>query len=142
MALLAGIYELWFSSRPAHAVVNQYPDLCRQLKANWAVGLCNAVLRKAAQQDVKAWREQQIPQISYSVPGWLWQQWRRQWGDAAALQIAQASSEQAPLTLRFNPQHYNPTSALAALEANGIRPEREEYSNQRIMVMEVSPSAR
>lgn len=80
MALLAGLYELWFSTRPAHAIVSQYPDICRQLKANWATGLCNAVLRKASRFDVQAWREQQIPQINYSIPGWLWQQWRRQWG--------------------------------------------------------------
>lgn len=139
MALLAGIYELWFSSRPAHAVVNQYPDVCRQLKAKWAVGLCNAVLRKAARFDVETWREQQIPQINYSVPGWLWQQWRRQWGEAAALKIAQASSEQAPLTLRFNPQHHSQASALAALESSGIQVRAGELSAQAIYLDEACP---
>ena len=51
LALLCGIYELWFSERPAHAVVNAYPELCRRLKAGWASGLANAVLRKADRTD-------------------------------------------------------------------------------------------
>src|SRR5699024_862055 len=110
-----------------------------QLKAKWAVGLCNAVLRKAAQLDVAAWREQQIPQINYSVPGWLWQQWRRQWGEAAALQIAQASGEQAPLTLRFNSQHHHQASALAALEDSGIKARAGELSAQAIYLDEACP---
>ena len=49
LALLAGLYELWFSERPAHAIVNAYPQLCRKLKAPWAAGLSNAILRKASQ---------------------------------------------------------------------------------------------
>ena len=47
LAVLCGLYELWFTERPAHAVVNAYPELCRQLKAGWASGLINALLRKA-----------------------------------------------------------------------------------------------
>src|SRR5690606_5034237 len=39
LALLCGIYELWFSERPQHAVVNAWPDVCRALHAPWAAGL-------------------------------------------------------------------------------------------------------
>lgn len=139
MALLAGIYELWFSTRPAHAIVSQYPDICRQLKANWAAGLCNAVLRKASKLNVQEWREQQIPQINYSMPGWLWQQWRRQWGEETAIHIAQASCEQAPLTLRFNALHYDQASALSVLAESGIKAEAGKHSPQAIYLLEPCP---
>lgn len=132
LTLLAGIYELWFTNRPAHAIVSTYPDLCRQQRAKWATGLTNALLRKASQTDVATWRSSLIPQINYSIPGWLWQQWRRQWGEKQALTIAQASNTQAPLTLRFNPLRHNITSALTALENAGLDASQGAVSPQAI----------
>lgn len=136
MTLIAGIYELWFTDRPAHAIVNTYPDLCRQQRAKWAVGLTNAVLRKASSLDVNTWRKGQIPPIRYSLPGWLWQQWRRQWGEEQALTIAQASNSQAPLTLRFNPTQHNNESALATLAKAGIAATPGALSPQALYLQE------
>lgn len=132
LAMLAGAYELWFTDRPAHAIVNAYPNLCRQLKAKWAVGLVNAILRKAAKHPVQEWRKQQIPQINYSIPGWLWQQWRKQWGDEQALTIAEASNTQAPLTLRLNPLQHSQQSALETLKQANITAKMGELSSQAV----------
>lgn len=139
MALLAGVYELWFSPRPAHAIVSQYPDICRQLRAKWAVGLCNALLRKAAVLDVSAWRRQQIPQIQYALPGWLWQQWRRQWGEEAAHAIGQASGEQPPFTLRVNTQKTTREHALKALAEAGLAAKAGCYSPQGVYLSTPCP---
>src|SRR5699024_5844187 len=136
MALLAGVYELWFTDRPAHAIVNTYPDVCRELRAKWAVGLSNALLRKAATVDMPTWRAALIPPIRYSLPGWLWQQWRRQWGEKQALTIAEASISQAPLTLRFNSLQHTLASALSALAEAGISATAGELSPQALYLHE------
>ena len=46
MLLLVGAYQLEFSRRPAHAVVNSTVNACRPLGKPWARGLINGVLRK------------------------------------------------------------------------------------------------
>lgn len=100
LALLAGLYELWFSDRPAHAVVNAWPDVCRQLRAGWAAGLCNAVLRRASRVDGQAYASQQPAAIACSLPDWLWQQLDVAWPSLAA-EIAAASVTPAPLSIRY-----------------------------------------
>lgn len=119
LALLCGLYELWFTERAQHAVVNAYPDLCRQLKAPWAAGLTNAVLRKATREDPAALAETLPPPLRYSLPDWLWQQWQQDWGDQAQA-LAAASLQQPPLTLRVNRQQLTRDAALESLATAGI----------------------
>lgn len=119
LALLCGLYELWFTERAAHAVVNAYPDLCRTLKAPWAAGLANAVLRKATRLDLATWRATLPVPIRCSLPDWLWQQWQQDWGEAATA-LAEASLYEPPMTLRVNRQHQDRDAALASLAAAGI----------------------
>jgi len=119
LALLCGLYELWFTERAAHAVVNAYPDLCRTLKAPWAAGLANAVLRNATRLDLATWRATLPVPIRCSLPDWLWQQWQQDWGEAATA-LAEASLNEPPMTLRVNRQHQDRDAALASLAAAGI----------------------
>ena len=120
LALLCGLYELWFSTRPAHAVVNAYPDLCRSLNAPWAAGLSNALLRKAGRSNVDDLRAALPVPVACSLPDWLWQQWCADWGEEAAARMAQASVVPAPMTLRGNRQHGDAVSLSARLDAAGI----------------------
>lgn len=122
LALLAGLYELWFSERPAHAVVNAYPALCRQLKAPWASGLSNALLRKASRLDAATAFADFADPVRWSLPGWLWKQWQQDWPEQAA-EIAQTSLAAPPFTLRVNRQQQSREHALEAL-GNAARPGR------------------
>ncbi|MCU5782068.1 tRNA and rRNA cytosine-C5-methylase [Alcanivorax balearicus MACL04] len=106
LALLCGLYELWFSDRADHAVVNAYPDLCRKLKAGWASGLANAVLRKASRIDAATAFADYPDAVRWSLPDWLWQQWQSDWPDQAAA-MAEASLTPPPLTLRVNQRHHD-----------------------------------
>src|SRR5690606_3109209 len=119
LALLCGLYELWFTERAAHAIVNAYPDLCRKLKAPWAAGLANAVLRKASRFDHTTWRTGLPPALRYSLPDWLWAQWQQDWGGQAE-SVAAASLEEPPLTLRVNRLQQSREAARARLEAAGL----------------------
>ncbi|MCK2169476.1 hypothetical protein MY522_22285, partial [Thalassospira xiamenensis] len=97
---------LWFSDRADHAVVNAYPDLCRKLKAGWASGLANAVLRKASRIDAATAFADYPDAVRWSLPDWLWQQWQSDWPDQAAA-MAEASLTPPPLTLRVNQRHHH-----------------------------------
>ncbi|EKF74298.1 tRNA and rRNA cytosine-C5-methylase [Alcanivorax hongdengensis A-11-3] len=114
LALLAGLYELWFSERPAHAVVNAYPDLCRKLKAGWASGLSNAILRKASRLSADQALADLPPAIRFSLPGWLWKQWQQDWPEQAEA-LAEASLQPPPFTLRVNRQQHHREALLAQL---------------------------
>ncbi|MCH8542290.1 MAG: 16S rRNA (cytosine(967)-C(5))-methyltransferase RsmB [Alcanivorax sp.] len=119
LALLCGIYERWFTDRPAHAVVNAYPDLCRTLKAPWAAGLTNAVLRKAGNVDPVAYAASLPVEQACSLPRWLWQQWQADWPEQAEA-IARASITEAPLTLRANRRYGDRDGMITALAAQDI----------------------
>ena len=114
LALLAALYELWFSERPAHAVVNAWPDVCRALKAPWAAGLCNALLRKASRTSAaEVSRHLDVP-LRCSLPDWLWRRLDQAW-PAEANAIAEAALSAPPLTVRLSDPAAEP-----ALLADGL----------------------
>ena len=101
LALLCGIYELWFSERPQHAVVNAWPDVCRALHAPWAAGLCNALMRKASRTSAaEVGRHLDIP-LRCSLPDWLWQRLDQAWPEQAN-DIADAALLPPPFTVRLS----------------------------------------
>lgn len=100
LVLLCGLHELWFSRRPHHAVVNSWPDVCRSIKAQWAAGLTNAVLRKATAVNEVNVRSELSPAQAYSMPPWLWQSLERAWPQHVA-EIAESLCDSAPLTVRL-----------------------------------------
>lgn len=110
LALLCGLYERWFTGRPAHAVVNAWPDVCRALKAPWAAGLCNAILRKAGNQLVLDYRATLPPAQAFSLPGWLWKRLQNAWPEQAAT-LAESLCDSAPLTVRLRPRGASETEA-------------------------------
>ena len=118
LALLCGIHELWFSERPAHAVVNAWPDVCRALKAPWAAGLCNAILRKASRIDRRMGDSLPGP-IRHSLPDWLWHRLQQDW-PAQAEHIALAGQGAPPMTLRCNIGHADRDALRVRLADVGI----------------------
>lgn len=104
LILLCGLHELWFSRRPQHAIVSSWPDVCRKVKSPWAVGLTNAVLRKASALTEVDIRESVAPDLAWSLPQWLWQRLQTAWPLQAA-DIAQHLCDSAPLTVRLHPEH-------------------------------------
>lgn len=119
LALCCGLYELHFSKRPAHAIVNAWPNICRKLKQPWASGLSNALLRKASRCDLNAWAESLPTPVGHSLPDWLYNMWLNDWPQQTQ-DIALASDTAAPLALRCNRLQQSRTDLIAAFKDKGI----------------------
>ncbi|MDF1628376.1 MAG: 16S rRNA (cytosine(967)-C(5))-methyltransferase RsmB [Alcanivoracaceae bacterium] len=133
LALLCGIYELWFSERPQHAVVNAWPDVCRALHAPWAAGLCNALMRKASRTSAaEVGRHLDIP-VRCSLPDWLWQRLDQAWPEQAN-DIAEAALLAPPFTMRLSDP-----SAEAALVEDGFQVRRGSQAPQAAYLSPARP---
>jgi 16S rRNA (cytosine967-C5)-methyltransferase len=88
IALRMGIYQVRYLDRiPAHAAVAESVELVKRAKKTSAAGLVNAVLRKANREPVE-WPDQST---ELSVPAWMLARWQRQYGAAAARNVALAA---------------------------------------------------
>lgn len=133
LALLCGVYELWFSQRPQHAVVNAWPDVCRGLKAPWAAGLCNALMRKASRTNVEeVGRHLDVP-VRCSLPDWLWQRFDQAWPEQAN-DIAEAALLAPPFTLRLSD-----AAAEQALLDDGLQVRRGTLAPQAAYISPARP---
>lgn len=91
IALRMGIYQLRYLERiPSHAAVTESVDLVKRARKLSAAGFVNAVLRKANRKPVR-W-----PDLAteLSIPAWMLERWRIQYGPDAAEKIARAALEQ------------------------------------------------
>ena len=138
MALLAALYEVWFTERPRHAVLNAWPDVMRALKAPWAAGLCNALLRQASTTDLQAEALALPVPVRCSLPDWLWQALQAHWpGQAEA--VAEALLLPAPLTVRLAEQA-DREAWLAALAEQGLSARPAALAHQALMVSPAVPA--
>ena len=84
-ALRMGLYQLRYLERiPPHAAVGESVGLVRRAKKASAAGFVNAVLRKADAAPAD-WPDDAI---ALSVPAWLLDRWKAEFGPDAAAGIA------------------------------------------------------
>lgn len=114
LAVLCGLYECWFSPRPAHAVVNAWPEVVRKLQVPWASGLINALLRKASRLTAAEVQQALPVPVASSLPDWLWYTWQQDWPEQADA-MAWASLSAPPMTLRINRRFWQPDEARKQL---------------------------
>ena len=118
--LLAGLFQLAYSTRPAHACVNETVAVARLLNKAWASGLVNGVLRRFARQADSLRRQADLrPESRYSLPSWLAARLQKDHG-AAFDAIAGALCLQAPMTLRVNLRKQSRADFLLAMDEAGI----------------------
>lgn len=141
LALCCGLHELWFSQRPAHAVVNAWPDVCRQLQQPWAVKLTNALLRKASKLDANDWAAQQADAVANSLPDWLYHLWQQDWPQQAQA-VAVASLTPAPMTLRNNGLRQTPALYRQRLLEAGIDAQSGALSEHSLYLQSALPVER
>ncbi len=114
MLLLVGAYQLQFSRRPAHAVVNNAVNACGPLGKPWARGLINGVLRKMQRNPDK-----RPESVTTNNPEWLVQKISQQYpNDTRAL--LHAIDERAPMVLRVNTSKISPEDYCLQLRARDI----------------------
>jgi 16S rRNA (cytosine967-C5)-methyltransferase len=98
-ALRLGAYQLgYLDGVPAHAAVNESVELVRAARLERAVPFTNAVMRRLT-EGLPALLES-LPEgpLKRSYPDWIYETWRRDWGEEEALELMQAQNE-APETV-------------------------------------------
>ncbi len=138
LALMAGLYEVWFTDRARHAVLNAWPDVCRALKASWAAGLCNALLRKADDQDRETYRADRAPEIRHSAPDWLWAALQSDWPSQAEELLAR-SNDPPPLAVRVNRASTRREAVAGRLEEAGFHTRPGELSADCLYIEPARP---
>jgi len=97
-ALLIGAAQILFMDVPDHAAVDLSVRLVQaDGRAARVRGLVNAVLRRVAQEGPPLLAE--LDAVPLDTPDWLYQRWRRNFGDNAARAIAIAHGREPPLDL-------------------------------------------
>lgn len=108
-ALRVGVFELLFSSAPAHAVVDSTVATIRQLGLGRASGFANGLLRS-----VDRGGEPQLPlgvegrALLGGVPQWLVEMLDHQWGAAETDSFLASSLEEPRLGVRQRPPRSHP----------------------------------
>ncbi len=139
--LLVGAYQLRFMRVPDHAAINETVSAARALKKPWARGLINAVLRKVATDSDFGHSDRNGPDIAdvpedterlFGLPLWIYERLRMAFPEAAA-DLARASLERAPMSLRVNVRRQDPGACQAALQAAGLTAREGWFPEQLIL---------
>ena len=93
--LRLGTCQLAFLGTPPHAAVDGAVSLVGRNRAY--KGLVNAVLRRLAREGAGLAAKHDAPRLD--TPGWLWESWRRAYGEATARAIAEAHLAEPPLDI-------------------------------------------
>lgn len=122
--LRMGLYQLLYLERVSdNTAVNETVKLCYIVKKVSAKGFVNAILRGFLRDGKKlppAADEVEQLSLTYSCPMWLIDQWRREYGEATAQGLLEASVGTAPLYIRVNTLRTTAGALQTELEAAGI----------------------
>lgn len=118
--LLAGLYQLLYLDKPAHAVVHETVNAARALDKPWATGVINAVLRHCQRRLPRLLHELDAEADSrWAHPDWLLALLQADWpGDWQAM--VDANNQRPPLILRVNARHHSVQAYGSLLDEAGI----------------------
>ena len=98
-ALRLGAYQLgYLDGVPAHAAVNESVELVRAARLERAVPFTNAVLRRLTDGLPALLASLPEGPLKHSYPDWIYETWRRDWGEDETLALMRAQNE-APETV-------------------------------------------
>jgi 16S rRNA (cytosine967-C5)-methyltransferase len=134
-ALRLGVFQMSRLTRiPDFAAVDTTVNLIKRFRGGAAVGLVNAVLRRAA----AGWQRVAFPvraddPVGYltttlSHPRWLVERWLASYGLDETEALLRANNEPAPTMLRVNRRRSEPEALLAQLRAAGHAVAAAAYS--------------
>lgn len=118
--LRMAVYQLYFMDKvPAHAVIDETVGLAKSTGCGFASGMMNAVLRKAALEQIDL--EQAPLSVRYSCPAHLIRMWTKMYGQTHTMGILSHINEAAPLTIRTNTILTNAAALRISLEQAGVK---------------------
>jgi len=114
--ILLGLYQLFHTRIPDHAVLSETVQATLKIKKNWAKGLVNALLRKALRESEQLLtRVSKFPEVASNMPRWLIKRLKVDWPESYQ-EICLNSRQRAPLTLRVNSRHNSREQYLLTLD--------------------------
>jgi 16S rRNA (cytosine967-C5)-methyltransferase len=100
-ALRLGAYQLaYLDGVPRYAAVNESVELVRRARLERAVPFTNAVLRRIADGIDGLLASLPEGPLKHSYPDWIWDVWRRDLGEGAALALMRVQNEPPPVVVR------------------------------------------
>ncbi len=101
-ALRIGAYQLGFlDGIPPHAAVNESVELVRGAGLERAVSFTNAVLRRLSEGIGPLLEALPEGPLKHSYPDWIYDLWRRDFGEEAALALMRAQNEAPDTVVRL-----------------------------------------
>ena len=132
--ILVGLYQLFFTRIPDHAVLSETVQATISLKKKWAKNLINALLRKALRESEQLLSiMDKSPSIAASLPKWLYKQLKQDWPNNVE-EIAKNIHQRAPLTLRVNRRHGSRDAYLSRLKEVEINAEIHPLADQALLL--------
>jgi len=132
--IMLGLYQLFYTRIPDHAVLSETVQASVKLKKPWAKGLINALLRKALREgDNLVESVNAKPWIAASLPQWFYQQIEQDWPEETT-QIATNSHQRAPLTLRINSRRTSRDKYLQKLQDKGINAKPHSLAEHALLL--------
>ncbi len=126
---ISGLHECLYMHTPQHACVSENVHAVSKLKATWAKGLFNAILRRTLRErDAFMIKIQQHIPAHYAHPKWLIDK-IQQYYPQSTDNILQANNQPGPLTLRVNRQKTTVQDYLALLSEQNMPAQRTGYSD-------------
>lgn len=140
--LMVGLYQLLYTRIPSHAAVAETVEAARLMKKPWAVGLANAVLRRADRERGALVADADAHPVGRSAhPDWLLGQLQEDWpSDWQA--IVEANNARPPMTLRVNRRALTREACLARLREAGIEAAPHPFAADGIDLAEAVDVAR
>ena len=117
--LLIGFYQLNYMKKPAHAVVSETVEVCKELNKKAATGFVNAILRRYLRETNNAHDDDQLMHCQLSHPEWLVSTINKDWPDHIE-QLLKANNQKPPMTLRVNNKFISREAYLQKLNENDI----------------------
>ena len=100
-ALRLGAYQLgYLDGVPRYAAVNESVELVRRARLERAVPFTNAVLRRVGDGIDALLAFLPEGPLKHSYPDWIWDVWRRDLGEEAALALMRAQNDAPPVVVR------------------------------------------
>ena len=118
--LCQGLAEIFYFGTPDHAAVRETAELARAIQRPGAVGLVNALLRRALREreELTVAMDRSVA-LRYACPSWLLAGIREAFPDAWE-DVLRASVEPAPMTLRVNAARSERRELLQRLAQAGL----------------------
>lgn len=120
--LVLGVAQLLFLRMPAHAVIDLSVRAAKEDRnALHFSGLVNAVLRKVAATGISFLENADVAKLN--APVWLWERWKKSYGNETARLIALAHRTRPALdiSVKSEPEHWQMALGAALLPNGQLR---------------------